>query len=146
MKNLIKFVELFGIIGMIFISCSDDETTINETCGSNAEVIAETIFNDITTSNYTISDVNLNGDCLEITIGSSGCNAEQWQMNLYSTDSFYTVYPYQRTVKLKLINNQLCLAVFQKTKSFDLTPFQIKGQNQVPLNIEGWSTTIIYKY
>ncbi len=146
MKNLIKFVALFGIIGMIFISCSDDETTINETCGSNAEVIAETIFNDITTSNYTISDVNLNGDCLEIKIGSSGCNADQWQMNLYSTDSFYTVYPYQRTVKLKLINNQECLAVFQKTKSFDLTPFQIKGQNQVPLNIEGWSTTIIYKY
>ena len=146
MKNLIKFVALFGIIGMIFISCSDDETAINETCGSNAEVIAETIFNDITTSNYTISDVNLNGDCLEIKIGSSGCNADQWQMNLYSTDSFYTVYPYQRTVKLKLINNQECLAVFQKTKSFDLTPFQIKGQNQVPLNIEGWSTTIIYKY
>jgi hypothetical protein len=146
MKNLKKIVALFGIIGMIFISCSDDDPAANETCDSNAEVIAETIFNDINTSNYGISDVNLTGDCLEITIGSSGCNAEQWQMNLYSTDSFYTVYPYQRAVKLKLINNQLCLAVFQKTKSFDLTPFQIKGQNQVPLNIEGWSTTIIYKY
>jgi hypothetical protein len=146
MKNLKIFVTLLGIIGMIFISCSDDETAINEACGSNAEVIDETIFNDITTLNYTISDVNLTGDCLAITIGSSGCNAEQWQMNLYSTDSFYTVYPYQRSVKLKLINNQSCLAVFQKTKSFDLTPFQIKGQFQVPLNIEGWSTTIIYKY
>lgn len=146
MKNLKKIFALFGIIGMIFISCSDDDSTTNETCDSNSEVIAETIFKDITTINYTISDVNLSGDCLQITIGSSGCNADQWQMNLYSTDSFYTINPLQRAVKLKLINNQECLAVFQKTKSFDLTPFQIKGQNQISLNIEGWNKTIMYKY
>jgi hypothetical protein len=146
MNNLKKIIALFGIIGIIFISCSDDDNATNKTCDSNSEVIAETIFNDINTSNYTITDVNLNGDCLEITISSSGCDAEQWQMNLYSTNAFYEVYPLQRAVKVKLINNQLCLAVFQKTKSFDLIPFQIKGQNQISLNIEGWNEQIIYEY
>ena len=52
----------------------------------------------------------------------------------------------QRAVKVELVNNQLCLVVLQKTKSFDLLPFQIKGQNQVPLNILGWNKTIIIKY
>jgi hypothetical protein len=146
MKNLKKFVALFGIIGMIFISCSDDDPAANETCGANAEVVAETIFNDVSISNYSIVDVNLTGDCLEIKISTSGCSANELQMNLYSTDSFYTVYPYQRGVKLKLFNNQLCLAIIEKTKSFDLTPFQLKGQNQIPLNIAGWNKTIIYKY
>ena len=45
-----------------------------------------------------------------------------------------------------VINNQECLAVFQKTKSFDLTPFRIEGQNSVPLNIEGWNEQVIYEY
>ena len=52
----------------------------------------------------------------------------------------------QRAVKVELVSNQLCLAVLQKTKSFDLLPFQISGQNQIPLNILGWNKTIIYKY
>jgi hypothetical protein len=146
MKNLKKIVALFGIIGMIFISCSDDDPAANETCGANAEIVAETIFNDVSISNYSIVDVNLTGDCLEIKISTSGCSANELQMNLYSTDSFYTVYPYQRGVKLKLFNNQLCLAIIEKTKSFDLKPFQIKRQKQVPLNIEGWNKTILYKY
>jgi hypothetical protein len=143
MKNVIKFVALFGIL---FISCTDQNKARNETCDSNSEVIAESVFSQISTSNYGISNVILNGNCLEITIGSSGCNAEQWQMNLYSTDAFYTVYPLQRAVKVELINNQACLAVFQKTKSFDLTPFRIEGQNQTTLNIEGWNEQIIYYY
>jgi tRNA threonylcarbamoyladenosine modification (KEOPS) complex Pcc1 subunit len=143
MKNLKKIIALLGII---FISCENNDTAINETCDSNAEVISETIFKDINTLNYGVSDVKLNGNCLEITISSSGCDAGQWQMILYSTNELYTVYPYQRAVKVKLVNNQLCLAVFQKTKSFDLTPFQLKGQNQIPLNIAGWNKTILYKY
>ncbi len=67
-------------------------------------------------------------------------------MKLFSTDAFYTVFPLQRAVKIKLINNDLCLAFFRKTVSFDLSSFQIDGQNQIPLNIEGWKEQIIYKY
>ena len=67
-------------------------------------------------------------------------------MNLFSTDSFFNVSPLERTVKLELINNENCLAVFEITKSFDLTPFQISSQDQVPLNIEGWDAQVIYEY
>ena len=142
-----NFILLLSFVLVVFYSCTKDDDSRNiPNCDSRSEVIAENIFNSINTSNYSISNVILNGDCLEITLGSSGCNANLWEMELYSTNSFYTVYPMQRTVKLKLTNNQACLAFFQKTKSFDLTAFRMEGQNSLPLNIVGWDKQIIYKY
>lgn len=142
-----NFILLLSFVLVVFYSCTKDDDSRNiPNCDSRSEVIAENIFNSINTSNYSISNVILNGDCLEITLGSSGCNANLWEMELYSTNSFYTVYPMQRTVKLKLTNNQACLAFFQKTKSFDLTAFRMEGQNSLPLNIVGWDKQIMYKY
>lgn len=144
-----KIFVLFVFFGILFSSCSkddDDSSPTEITCDSISEVIAEEDFNGIDTSNYVVSEVQLNGNCLEITIGSSGCDPELWEMNLYSVDAFYNIYPLERAVKIELINNQECLAVFDKTISFDLTPFQIDGQNELPLNIEGWDEQIIYEY
>lgn len=134
---------------LLFISCSkdDDNNPPNETiCDSEAEVVNEENFNGINTSNYIVTDIQLIGDCLEVAISSSGCEPELWELNLFSVDAFYTVFPLQRSVKIELINNQECLAVFQKTVSFDLTPFQLDVQNELPLNIEGWNEQIIYEY
>jgi hypothetical protein len=144
-----KIFVLTALIGTLFISCSedDDDNSQNETtCNSAAEIVTEEDFNAIVTSNYNVTDLQLNGDCLEVTINSSGCDPEPWEMNLYSVDPFDTESLLQRDVKIQLINDQLCLAVFQKTVSFDLTTFQIEGQNKVPLNIEGWNQQIIYEY
>ena len=139
-----SFVLIF-LIGTLLISCSTDDNPPNE-CDATSEVIAEDNFDAINTSNYVVLDVQLNGDCLEITIGSSGCDSNLWVLNLYSTNAFYAIYPIQRAVKIELINNQSCEAFFQKTISFDLTPFQIEKVNKVPLNIEGWNEQIVYEY
>lgn len=146
MKNI---YVLAVIIGTLFTSCSsdDDNNPVNAIiCDSAAEIITEEKFNGLTTSAYKVTDIQLNGDCLEVTLSASGCDPEAWEMNLYSTDAFYTVYPLQRAVKIELVNHQLCLAVFQKTVSFDLTPFQIDVQNELPLNIEQWDQQILYEY
>lgn len=144
-----KIFTLFVLIGTLFISCStdDDDNSQNTiVCDSVSKVIAEEDFNVLNTTNYVVSDVQLSGNCLEVTIGSSGCEPDLWEMNLYSTNAFYDIYPLQRSVKIELINDQACLAVFQKTISFDLIPFQIESQNKLPLNIEGWNEQIIYEY
>ncbi len=144
MKNILLIIIL---IGTLLISCSkDDDNSNKSTCNSIAQVISENEFNEINTSNYNVSNVELNGDCLIVTISSSGCDSDNWEMKLFSTDAFYNVFPLQRAVKIKLITSEACLAVFQKTVSFDLSSFQIDGQHQIPLNIEGWSEQIIYKY
>lgn len=144
-----KIFLLTALCGLLFISCSkgDDDNSRNETfCDSEAEVVNEEDFNGINTSNYNVTDIQLIGACLEVTISSSGCDPEPWEINLFSVDAFYTVFPLQRSVKIELINNQDCLAVYQKTVSFDLTLYQLDGQNELPLNIEGWNEPIIYEY
>ena len=143
MKKLLLILTLIHIL-----SCNseDDNSTIENNCDFTSEIILEEDFNAINTSNYGIIEVELNGDCLGITFGSSGCGTDLWEENLYSTDAFYNVFPLQRDVKMELINEELCLAVFQKTVSFDLTPFQIDGQSDLPLNINGWNEQITYGY
>ncbi len=144
-----KLFVLILISSLIFACSKEDENdNLSEGlgCKIGAEVIPENDFNAVETNNYSISEVKLNGDCLKITISSSGCDSENWEMKLYSTNNFYAVYPLQRFVKIKLINDELCKAILQKTVSFDLTPFQIEGQSEIPLNIEGWNEQIIYTY
>ena len=143
MKKLLVILTLMHIL-----SCNsvDDNSTIENNCDFTSEIIFEEGFNAISTSNYGIIDVVLNGDCLEITFSSSGCGTDLWEESLYSSDVFYNVFPLLRDVKMELINNEECLAVFQKMVSFDLTPFQIDGQSDLPLNINGWNEQITYGY
>ena len=143
MKKLFVFLPI-----ILILSCNSegDNSTIENNCDFTSEIILEEDFNAINTSNYGIIEVELNGDCLGITFGSSGCGTDLWEENLYSTDAFYNVFPLQRDVKMELINDETCLAFFQKTVSFDLTPFQIDGQSDLPLNINGWNEQITYGY
>ena len=142
MKKLLFILTLMHIL-----SCNseDDNSTIENNCDFTSEIILEEDFNAINTSNYAIIEVELNGDCLEMRFGASGCGTDLWEENLYSTDAFYNVFLLQRDVKIELINDE-CLAVFQKTVSFDLTPFQIEGQSDLSLNITGWNEQITYGY
>jgi len=136
------------ILSILTIGCDSDDDNLNNenNCDFISEIISEDEFNAINTSNYEITEIVLNNDCLIITFGSTGCGTELWEEKLYSTDAFYTVFPLQRTLKMELINDDLCQAEFIKTVSFDLTPFQIDGQSEVPLNIEGWDKQINYEY
>jgi len=142
-----KLAVTLLLIGFIFSCSKDEENVPNEvTCDSVAKMMTEKDFNEINTSNYTVMNIQLNGDCLEVSIRSSGCDPEPWEIDLFSTNVFNTDSPLQRAVKIRLINLQLCQAVFQKSDTFDLTPFRIDGQNVVPINIEGWYQQILYEY
>lgn len=132
---------------LLTVSCSDDnKKIISSNCDKQAQVFSDHAFQDIITTNYAITNVVLNDDCLSITVSSSGCDGEMWDMNLISTNNFSEYFPLERQVKVELDNQEACLAVFQKTVSFDLDSFQIAGQNEVRLNIEGWNKMIIYHY
>ena len=140
---------LFYFLSLNIAACSSADDNVPQTnleCEAVSEVLEDAAFNAIQEVNYTFIDIQLNVNCLEVSIGASGCDTESWGMNLYSTDSFFTVFPLQRQVKFELINGQACLAYFEETISFDLTPFQIEGQNEVPLQIEGWDEALLYVY
>jgi hypothetical protein len=139
-------------IGVFFIclfvlGCNpNDEPTIKNKCNVSSEIISSEDFSAVSTSNYAITKVEINEDCIEITFGSSGCGTELWKEHLFSVDDSYTIFPLQRDLKMELINEESCEAYFIKTVSFNLIPLQIDGQNIVPLNIYGWNEQLIYEY
>ena len=141
------FLTLLSCLFLVTISCSDDDKkTVNSNCDKQAIVFSDDNFQDVITANYMITNVVLNGDCLSVTISSSGCSGETWDVELISSNSILESFPVQRLVKIELDNPEVCLAIVQKTVSFDLTPFQVDGQNQVILNIDGWDEPITYQY
>lgn len=143
------FFIIFSSILLFNISCSNNDNNDNNDtsiCDKAAQVISDNNFQDIITANYMITNVVLNGDCLSVTISSSGCDGATWQMKLLSSNSIFESFPIQREVKLELDNQEECLAVIQKTISFDLIPFQVDEYHQVVLNIDGWDQSIIYNY
>jgi len=149
-----KSTNLFGFflmlfLGVFFVSCDflDDhiKNPVRSKCNEKG-VLDPIAFPLVNTANYGITNVVLNGDCLEITLSSSGCNPNNWDMNLIGVASTTNIYPPLFHAKVELINNEECLAVFQKTVSFDLTPFQMAGQNSVQIDIDGWNNNIVYQY
>jgi len=145
-----QFFMLLLFMGILSVSCKGDDSNCcphpDPANCNKFSVIDETKYSQTDTSNYTITNVVLNGDCLEITIDASGCDPNNWAMNLFVVPSIATVYPPLFNAKIELINNEDCIAVFQKTVSFDLTTLQMPGANQIQLTIEGWNTPILYQY
>lgn len=145
MKRLIVIVFLSGIL--FGACCHFDDVVVPIISNCDKEAIEnETRFQQTSTNNYNITNVVLNGDCLEVTISSSGCDPNGWVMSLVASENVVETLPIQQNIKIELINNQACLAVFQKTVSFNLTPLQAVGQNQIQLSVFGWNQPIMYQY
>ena len=144
-KTSISFC-IYGLF-ILFLSCSESNSvSVISNCDKQSEIIDETSYNLVNTSNYVITGIVLNEDCLDVTIGSSGCDANNWTMNLFSTNNFSNTNPIQRNIKVELVNQEACAAAFQKTVSFDLTPLRVSTQTQIIFNIDGWNEQIVYNY
>lgn len=109
-------------------------------------VIDKHLYNNTSTNNYLISNAVINGDCLQLTYGSSGCSGNTWVADLIDASEVAETNPPQRHIKLKLTNTELCAAVFSKTATFDLTPLRVLGSNSVSLVLTGYSGALIYNY
>lgn len=143
-----KVFLLMFLTGIFFTSChylDDVAHPVISNCDKDA-IFDGDRYQQVSTANYQVDNVVLNGDCLEVTISSSGCHPDNWEMNLVGAISLAAVSPPDVGIKVELINNDACLAVFKKTVSFDITPLQFTGQSQVRLVIDGWNSPILYQY
>lgn len=137
------------VLGVFVFNCSSDDSSpapVQSECDKYAKVVTENQYNQISTESYTITNVSIDEDCLSVTLSSSGCDGSTWIMDLYSDNVYFDSDPLQRRVKVGLENPEACSALVTKTLSFDLRPYRLVGQNQVPLQIEGWETTVVYTY
>ena len=147
-----KFYFFFILFAVTLISCDfmDDAPSVPSApivtpCSKSAMYVNAQQYNQTDTLNYTVTNLVLSGNCLEVTISSSGCNPDNWDMNLFAIQSPLAVYPHLVHARVQLINNEACLAVFQKTVSFDLSTIQLPG-NELHIGLDGWNTPISYQY
>ena len=136
----LKNIFLFALLA--FFACSDSEETTMNLC-NECVVINNNLYNNTKTDNYTINNVQLNGDLLIIKIGASGCNGNSWKATLIDANEILESDPIQRNIKLSLENEEACLAVFEKEFTFNIKVLK-EDFPEVLLNLERWNAQISY--
>ncbi|WP_299714358.1 hypothetical protein [uncultured Tenacibaculum sp.] len=112
----------------------------------NKLLIDNTRYENTSSDNYTITDVSIENNILTINISSSGCSGDLWIINLIDSGEVSESFPPKRNLRLELINNEACLAVFSREIQFNLTELRVTDANQILLQLENWDQEINYNY
>ncbi|MEB3347241.1 hypothetical protein U6A24_17330 [Aquimarina gracilis] len=137
-----KIISLFCVVFMV-TSCSNDDD-VNTNCDQLVEVSGEQ-FKNAPNDQHFINSVAINGDCLNISFSSGGCDGDSWEIKLIDSEVVLFSSPPQRNLRLSLKNEELCDAVITKEITFDIQALQVSG-NQILLNIENFEDQISYEY
>src|SRR5690606_1848330 len=139
---LLVFVVLLCFVNM---TCESDDGSggYMGDCDQNTVVDSDT-YKNLETDHFTVINAEITGDCLNLEIGASGCDGNTWHFNLVDSEAVAESFPEQRYLKFQLLNEELCLAFFTRTISFDLTPVRVSGSNEIILHIEGLETSLNY--
>ena len=126
--------------------CSDDEGTTkpSDACDETA-ILDHDRYVDSVDGTYTIMEASIDGDCLTVKFGASGCDGSSWIVHLIDSEDIIEPQPPQRFIKLELQNNEACLAFFTKEVSYDIRNLRVDG-NVVILNLKNFNTPITYNY
>lgn len=143
--------KIFFVIPVVLcfmnMTCdADDDVDLSSDICDQITVVSNAQFDNLVSDNFTFGNVEITKDCLTIEISSSGCSGDSWEFNLIDSGVVAESSPEQRYLKLKLINNEACLAVFERTISFDLTPLQVNDSNLIILHVDGVEISLEYSY
>ncbi|MCF7559049.1 hypothetical protein L3X39_00245 [Sabulilitoribacter multivorans] len=141
--------NIFFIIPVAFcfmnMQCDDDSDDYLGVCDQTT-VIDESLYDSLESNNFTILGAEIQNNCLTIEFGASGCDGNSWTYQLVDSGAVAESSPEQRYLKFELLNNEACLAYFEKSISFDLTSLQITGSNKIILHIDGYESSLTYTY
>lgn len=139
--SLIVFTSLLFALS----SCNNfDPEPDPSACDQKVLVDAE-LYKKGTSSHFTLSKVKIVGDCLNITVTSSGCSGDTWKIKMVDSGAIAESFPEQRYIRVLLKNEELCHAVIGKEVSFDLTPLRT-GSGKLSLHLKDWDETLLYTY
>lgn len=140
MKILVSII----IVGIILITGCDDNS-IKSTCNANT-IISADLYLSAPNDKLSITSLEIDKDCLQITFTASGCSGNSWEVDLIDSEQIMESLPPQRNLRLSLKNNELCTAVVGKTVTFNISELQLQEGNQVYLNITNSDSQILYQY
>jgi hypothetical protein len=145
-----KQIGYLIIIFFLIASCDkNDDNPVECKESGNCDkciIINSNLYNQTNTNNYTIQNISVNQDCLEIEFGSSGCDGNSWKIDLVDLGAISETAIPQRDLKLKLTNLEECEAFITKTISFNLEPLQLSNYEAINLKITDYNGLISYEY
>jgi hypothetical protein len=141
----VKIKLLFIVLTFVLISCNNDDDTSGSDCDQQTIISAEQ-FENAPNAPLTIIDMSIEGDCLRINFSASGCSGESWEIKLIDKGVILESSPPIRLLRVSLLNNEACLAVFTRDLTFDLTELQVPNENEIFLNIANSDEQILYMY
>ncbi|MFT6814917.1 MAG: hypothetical protein ACJAZ3_000813 [Sphingobacteriales bacterium] len=137
-------ILLFALV-FTFSNCKNkdiDKSVIS--CGAETIVDADDYIS-AATDQVVINNLSIDGDCLKIYYGASGCNGDSWIVKLIDSEEIIDSDTLQRNLKFSLLNNEICQAYFTKEITFDISNLQVDG-GKVMLNIFDRGDEILYEY
>ena len=141
-----KIISLFLLSSILLLSGCEKYNTETIVCGFECDqkvVVSETQYKNAPNDYLHIYEVEIQGDCLYIKFGSSGCSGDTWNVKLVASEMEYLSIPPQRDVRLSLENNELCEAYFTREMSFDISDLKPK-ENEIIINIIDADTSVLY--
>ncbi len=142
-KMLFAIAVMFCFMNIL---CENENDNIVDMNCDFVAVIDKTKYDNLETASFEFISAKIVDDCLAIKIGASGCSGDTWNFDLVDSGAVAESSPEQRFLKFQLINDETCLAYFERTVLVDLTPLQINGSNEIILNLEDLETPLNYKY
>jgi hypothetical protein len=141
-----RFLLVLSVLGISLFQFSCKDKGGEEASCDSIVISSENLFTNAERDHVFIDEVKLNGDCLEFTYSSSGCDSKSWIVKLIDSETILESDPPQRNLLLSFKNDEKCLAYFTENMSFDISNLKIKGENKIILNIENSNKTITYQY
>jgi hypothetical protein len=144
-SNVMKMKPLYYLLTLLLCSaCINDDNNALSECDKNV-LISQALFNNAPNDYFTINNLSIEGDCLKINFGASGCDGSSWKIQLIDSEQILESFPPQRIIKFSLDNKEACEAFFTKEISFDISKLQVDG-GKVYLNIANTEHQILYEY
>jgi len=145
--KLIKIISacFCFILLLMNTQCDEDDGFLQEPC--DQMVVVDSGFYESAESDvYSLINAEILDNCLAVNVSASGCDGNTWSMVLVDSGAVAESSPEQRFLKFVFSNDEECLAVFTQERSFDLSPIQVNGSNEIILNIEGFPEPLTYSY
>ena len=133
------------LLSLFLISACNDNNSPDSLCGPVAVVDSEQ-FSSATTELLDVISIDINQDCFELTIGSSGCDGNSWAVGLFDAGVVLESFPVQRNLVISFINEELCDGYFTRDYTFDISDLRVGETGTVLLNISNTGEQLSYEY
>ncbi|THH40692.1 hypothetical protein [Neolewinella litorea] len=139
-----KFTVLpLFLLAFLLFSCEKDEALTLD-CGPDIRIVGSV--EGLASDHYNLESAHVDGRCLTVEIGASGCTSEFWKLDLVTTGDVAESNPTQSSARLIFDDNVdefTCQAYLTREFSFDLSPYLSEEDLPSELSLIGTDTTLL---